>query len=133
MKRIAHYKLGCQGPISGEGGVGRSSYRRGASSQTGLTPKRRHYNLNNAAMNTFVEVTFVLCPWSMLFKGELVGLGVGTVHDLSLDNVNWATLTTREEIGVLGNTGLATLKRLFVISVICLLSHCLFHPQKALE
>lgn len=124
--------MDARAPSLGNGAEKRLLQKR-ASSRAGLTPKRHHYNLNNTAMNKFVEVTFVLCPWSMFFRGELVGLRVGTVHDLSLDNVNWATLTTGEEIRVLGNTGLATLKRLFLISVICLLSHCLFHPQKALD
>lgn len=46
-----------------------------------------------------MEVVSFLYPWSMFFK---VGLRVGTVHDLSLDNVSWAMLTIGEERRVLG-------------------------------
>lgn len=65
----------------------------------------------------------------MFFKVDLLGLRVGTVSYLSLDNVTWAMLMTEEEIRVLGNSGLATLKKIFLIFVIWLLSHCLSHPQ----
>lgn len=99
--------------------------------RAGLTPTRGHYNLNNAAVKQFVDVAFFLCPWSIFFKVELLGLRVGTVHDLSLDDVSWAMLRTGEEIRVLGNTGLATLKKLFLFSTICILSHCLFSPSES--
>ena len=63
--------------------------KRGEGSWPGLTPKRCHHNMNNAIMNMFVEVIFFLCPWSMFFKVEFLGLRVEIVHDLCFDHVSW--------------------------------------------
>lgn len=72
MRGITHYKHGCQGPLLGRED-GRRSYRWRHNSQAGLIPERCHYNLNNATTNKLVEVTFVLCPGSIFFKGGITG------------------------------------------------------------